>query len=136
MDIIEAARQLGAAIQADERYKKVMVSSKANDSDTALQELISEFNLMRMTIDNEFNKPEEERNEEKIKEFNVSMRQLYGKIMCTDSMMAYSEAKKDFDAVMNKVNAIIEMSMNGEDPMTCEPSEGCSGSCATCGGCH
>jgi len=42
MDIIEAARQLGAAIQADERYKKVMVSSKANDSDTALQELISE----------------------------------------------------------------------------------------------
>lgn len=136
MDIIEAARQLGAAIQADERYKKVMASSKANDSDTALQELISEFNLMRMTIDNEFNKPEEERNEEKIKEFNVSMRQLYGKIMCTDSMMAYSEAKKDFDAVMNKVNAIIEMSMNGEDPMTCEPSEGCSGSCATCGGCH
>ena len=136
MDIIEAARQLGAAIQADERYKKVMASSKANDSDTALQELISEFNLMRMTIDNEFNKPEEERNEEKIKEFNVSMRQLYGKIMCTDSMMAYSEAKKDFDAVMNKVNAIIEMSMNGEDPMTCEPAEGCSGSCATCGGCH
>lgn len=136
MDIIEAARQLGAAIQADERYKKVMASSKANDSDTALQELISEFNLMRMTIDNEFNKPEEERNEEKIKEFNVSMRQLYGKIMCTDSMMAYSEAKKDFDLVMNKVNAIIEMSMNGEDPMTCEPSEGCSGSCATCGGCH
>ena len=136
MDIIEAARQLGAAIQADERYKKVMASSKANDSDTALQELISEFNLMRMTIDNEFNKPEEERNEEEVKEFNVSMRQLYGKIMCTDSMMAYSEAKKDFDLVMNKVNAIIEMSMNGEDPMTCEPSEGCSGSCATCGGCH
>lgn len=136
MDIIEAARQLGAAIQADERYKELISKSKSNDEDKQLQELIGEFNIARMTIDNELSKEEGERNEEKIKEFNVTMRQLYGKIMCTDSMMAYSEAKKDFDAVMNKVNAIIEMSIQGEDPATCEPAEGCSGSCATCGGCH
>lgn len=136
MDIIEAARQLGAAIQADERFLKLVETRRVNDADTELQELIGQFNVARMSVDNELSKEEGERDEEKIKEFNVTLRQLYGKIMCNDSMMAFNEAKKDFEAVMNRVNGIIELCAQGEDPATCEPPEGCSGSCATCGGCH
>ena len=52
MDIIEAARNLGAAIQQDERYKKYIEAKKANDADEELQELIGEFNLARMSVDN------------------------------------------------------------------------------------
>lgn len=136
MDIIEAARQMGTAIQADERFLKLVEARRKNDADAELQELIGQFNVARMTVDNELSKDEEQRNEEKIKEFNVTMRQLYGKIMCNDSMMAFNEAKKDFEAVMNRANAIIELCTQGEDPATCEPAEGCTGSCATCGGCH
>ena len=88
MDIIEAARQLGAAIQADERFKKLVETRRVNDADTELQELIGQFNVARMSIDNELSKEEGERDEEKIKEFNVTLRQIYGKIMCNDSMMA------------------------------------------------
>ena len=136
MDIIEAARQLGAAIQADERFKKLVETRRVNDADTELQELIGQFNVARMSIDNELSKEEGERDEEKIKEFNVTLRQIYGKIMCNDSMMAFNAAKIEFEAVMNKVNGIIELCTQGEDPATCQPAEGCSGSCATCGGCH
>lgn len=136
MDIIEAARQLGAAIQADERFKKLVETRRVNDADTELQELIGQFNVARMSIDNELSKEEGERDEEKIKEFNVTLRQIYGKIMCNDSMMAFNAAKNEFEAVMNKVNGIIELCTQGEDPATCQPAEGCSGSCATCGGCH
>lgn len=136
MDIIEAARQMGTAIQADERFLKLVEARRKNDADAELQELIGQFNVARMTVDNELSKDEEQRNEEKIKEFNVTMRQLYGKIMCNDSMIAFNEAKKDFEAVMNRANAIIELCTQGEDPATCEPAEGCTGSCATCGGCH
>lgn len=136
MDIIEAARQLGAAIQADERYKNLVDKRRVNDDDKALQDLIGEFNVARMAVDNELSKEEADRNEEKIKEFNVTMRQIYGKIMCNDSMMAFNEAKREFESAMEKVNGIIELSIQGEDPATCQPSEGCTGSCATCGGCH
>lgn len=136
MDIIEAARQLGAAIQADERYKKLVATRRVNDDDKALQELIGEFNVARMAIDNELTKEEAERDEAKINEFNVNLRQLYGKIMCNDSMMAFNEAKKEFESAMEKVNGIIELSIQGEDPATCQPAEACTGSCATCGGCH
>lgn len=136
MDIIEAARQLGAAIQADERFKKLVETRRVNDADTELQELIGQFNVARMSIDNELSKEEGERDEEKIKEFNVTLRQIYGKIMCNDSMMAFNAAKNEFEAVMNKVNGIIDLCTQGEDPATCQPAEGCSGSCATCSGCH
>ena len=136
MDIIEAASQLGEAIQADERFKKLVETRRVNDADTELQELIGQFNVARMSIDNELSKEEGERDEEKIKEFNVTLRQIYGKIMCNDSMMAFNAAKNEFEAVMNKVNGIIELCTQGEDPATCQPAEGCTGSCATCGGCH
>lgn len=135
MDIIAAARALGAAIQADERYKKVLEQRRINDADKELQELIGEFNMARMSVDNELGK-EEGRDEEKIKEFNSTLRRLYGKIMCNDNMMEYNKAKEEFDAVMQRANAIIELCTEGEDPATCEPATGCTGSCATCGGCH
>ena len=135
MDIIAAARALGAAIQADERYKKVLEQRRINDADKELQELIGEFNMARMSVDNELGK-EEGRDEEKIKEVNSTLRRLYGKIMCNDNMIEYNKAKEEFDAVMQRANAIIELCTEGEDPATCEPATGCTGSCATCGGCH
>ena len=78
MDIIEAARNLGVVLQQDERYKKYMEARKANDADEELQKLVGEFNLARMQVDNEFQKEEAERDNEKIREFNVQIRQIYG----------------------------------------------------------
>ncbi len=136
MDIIEAARALGVAMQADERYLRYLEARKKNDDDPELQKLVGEFNIARMTVDTEFQKEEAERDVEKIKEFNVKIRQLYGQIMCNDCMMEFNKAKAEFEEVMKRVNGIIELSMEGEDPNTCEPATGCTGSCSTCGGCH
>lgn len=135
MDVIAAARALGAAIQEDERYKKVMEQRKINDADKELQDMIGEFNMARMSIDNELTK-ETDRDDEKIKEFNATLRRLYGNIMRNENMIAYNKAKEDFDALMQRANAIIELCTEGEDPATCEPASGCTGSCATCAGCH
>ena len=43
MDAIKAARELGKAIQADERYVRYNEAMKANDADMELQELIGEL---------------------------------------------------------------------------------------------
>ena len=43
MDIIAMARELGKAIQQDERYKRIDAAKKANDEDQALQDLIVKF---------------------------------------------------------------------------------------------
>ena len=135
MDIMDAVRALGLAIQEDERYKKLVTVKKANDEDKELQDIIGEFNVASMAIDNELSKGDE-KDQEKVKEYNATLRRLYAKVMCNENMIAYNQAKAEFDAVMRKVNGIIELSIDGEDPLTCEPQEGCTGSCATCSGCH
>ena len=62
---------------------------------------------------------------------------MYGKIMADEGMTAYNEAKRDCENLVNYIDAIINTAMNGGDPMTVqEPSESCTGSCSTCGGCH
>ena len=65
MDAIKAARELGKAIQADERYVRYNEAMKANDADMELQELIGEFNLARQNVALEMSKSKEEQNKEK-----------------------------------------------------------------------
>lgn len=59
MDIIEKARELGRLIQEEDSYKKLQDAQKNADTDMELQRLIGEFNLKRMSINNEASKKRE-----------------------------------------------------------------------------
>lgn len=135
MTTIEAARKLGAAMQADEAYIKYAEAIKNNDNNEELQVKISEFNIKRMNLDNEISKDESERNEEKIQTMNTELRAIYDEIMAHPDMVAFNEAKAGMDKLLQDVNSIIMMCAQGADPETCEISA-CTGSCSTCGGCH
>lgn len=135
MDIIAKARELGKAIQQEESYIKLQEVQKRADADTELQQLIGEFNLKRMAINNEASKSE--RDQDKLAELNTEMREVYSKIMSNENMLAYNEAKDAFDMIANRVLAIIQQSSEGADPETADFAQSsCSGSCESCGGCH
>lgn len=57
MDVLEKARELAQAIAEDERCKRLQAAKIANDSDKELQDIIGEFNLKKLQLNNEFNKP-------------------------------------------------------------------------------
>ena len=131
MDIIEKARELGRLIQEEDSYQS---AKEKNDKDEELQRLIGEFNLKRMSINNEASK--KERDQEKLSKLNTEMREAYSQIMSNENMIAYNDAKAAFDVVANRVLAIVQQSAEGADPETADYSQSsCSGSCATCGGC-
>lgn len=135
MNIIEAARQLGTALQQDERFIRYAKAKLANDNDTDLQKNIGEFNLTRMELDREMN--EEQRNEEKVKELNERLRSIYAGVMSTPAMAEYNASKADVDAMLNDINSIIMQCVEGAEPAQCEPeTHSCTGSCDSCGGCH
>ena len=137
MDAIEAARKLGAAIQADERFAKFEEARKANDEDKELQDLIGNFNITRMELDKILQEGNGNPDEEKVKELNEKLRDSYTKIMMNPLMTAYNEAKMAMDELVNSVNLIIGKSLQGEDPFEIDTeAHDCSGSCSTCGGCH
>lgn len=135
MDLIEITRQLGKALQEDERYQNMRLAQKQSDEDESLQQLIGEFNLKRMAINNEAQK--DDRNEETIKRLNEELRAVYADIMRNEHMNAYNDAKTEFDALLQRVTGIIGLCADGEDPETCDydPSA-CGGDCSSCGGCH
>ncbi len=135
MDIISQARALGEAIQKEEAYINLQEVQKKADADTELQNLIGEFNLKRMSINNEASK--KDRDQEKLSQLNTEMREVYSKIMSNENMIAYNEAKEAFDMVANRVLAIVQQSCEGADPQTADYTQSsCSGSCESCGGCH
>ncbi|MBQ2934559.1 MAG: YlbF family regulator [Clostridia bacterium] len=134
MGIIEATRNLGVEIQKDERFIRFIKAKLANDNDETLQNQIGEFNTVRMNLDREMNA--ETQDENKIKELNEKLREIYTAVMSSKTMLDYNTAKAEVDAMLNDINSIIMQCVEGEDPMTAEPHTACTGSCSTCGGCH
>ena len=134
MGIIEATRNLGVEIQTDERFLRFIKAKLANDNDETLQNQIGEFNTVRMNLDREMNA--ETQDENKIKELNEKLREIYTAVMSSKIMLEYNTAKAEVDAMLNDINSIIMQCVEGEDPMTAEPHTACTGSCSTCGGCH
>ena len=134
MDIIEMTRELGKAIQKDDRYLNMQLATQNCEDDQQLQDLIGEFNLKRLAINNETSG--EDADEGKLRTLNEKLRHVYAQIMQNPNMTAYNMAREEMDGLMNRVTAIITKSVEGEDPETADYEASCTGSCATCGGCH
>ena len=132
--IIAQTRELGKMLQQDERYKAYVAARDKNDNDPELQQLISEFNDLRADLNNEMIK--DDKDTENLKELDEDIKNLYSRIMDSEPMIAFNEAKSAMDSLLSEINTIITMCANGEDPDTCSASQSCTGSCATCGGCH
>lgn len=135
MDIIQMAKDLGKAIQQDDRYLTLRLATQSNDEDQKLQDMIGAFNLKRVSLNQEVQKSDKD--QEKMDQLDKEIKELYQQIMSSPKMIVYNGAKKEVDALMNYINRILVMSVNGEDPDSVEMSDtSCSGSCSTCGGCH
>ena len=109
MDCIDLFKRAAVALQTDSRYLVLDQTRKANDKDEELQNLIGEFNLARMDLNNEIGKSE--RNDARIAELNEKVNSLYGQIMGNEGMVAYNEAKRDCENLVNYIDAIINTAM-------------------------
>ena len=79
MDIIEMARDLGRALQADEKYQRYVNATLENDKDQVLQDLIGKFNTLRVDINREISKSEKD--QEKIARLDSEFKTAYRLIM-------------------------------------------------------
>ena len=134
MDIIEMARELGAALQQSDEYTAYNVAKNAADSDAELQGMIGDFNLKKLSLNAEVQK--EEKDPAKLAALNEEVRSIYARIMAHPTMMAYNTTKEELDRILNFIQQIIVYSANGEDPATIQEETSCGGDCSGCSGCH
>ena len=133
--LLAMAIDLAVQLQADPRCEAVKAAAAAADADEALQNMISEFNLKRIAINNEESKPAEEQSADKLRELNTELRSIYASVMANEHMMAYQNAQGELEALVNKMHLAINLAAQGQDPNQAA-QEGCTGNCGTCGGCH
>ena len=138
MNVIELTRQLGAAIQKDERYLAFAAGKEANEKDEALNALMGEIQMIQMNYQMEASK--ETPDSAKMQEFEAEFNAKYEAFMANENMQKYDEARAQVDSMMNYIMQILGLCVNGADPATCEPEEqhehSCDGSCSSCSGCH
>ncbi len=133
MDAIRAARELGRAIQGDDKYIALQMAQQRNEEDKELQELIASFQMLRGQFNEEIQKPQ--RSQDTIQELDAQMKESYAKIFANPNMIAYNEARTEFQTFMSYVNQIIQGSTDGKDPDLIEYEESCAGNCSGCSGC-
>ncbi len=137
MSVIELTRQLGAAIQKDERYLAFAAAKEANEKDDALNALMGEIQMIQMNYQMEASK--ETPDSAKMQEFEAEFNAKYEAFMANENMQRYDEARAEVDSMMNYIMQILGLCVNGADPATCEPEQhdhSCDGSCSSCSGCH
>ncbi|MBQ8028687.1 MAG: YlbF family regulator [Clostridia bacterium] len=140
MDVIKLTRELGAAIQKDERYLKFAAIREENEKNEELLDLMGQIQLLQMNYQREASS--EAPDHAKMSEYEQQFNDLYGKFMSNDKMIAYENARVEIDGLMNYIMQILGLCVNGADPETCEPEpecdHNCDGSCCSdCGGsCH
>ena len=134
MDIIKMTRELGRALQNDDRYIAYNLAKQVNDEDKELNDDVERFSELR----NELTKAmsAEDKDTDLIKQLDEDIKSTYQKVMSNKNMIVFQGAQKALEDLVTSMNQIITMCANGEDPDTCQPSTGCTGSCSTCGGCH
>lgn len=137
MDIIKLTRELGKAIQQDERYLKFVAAREANEADTELNDLVGKMQLIHMSYQHEASK--EDANEQKLQAYEEEFMGIREKILANSNMANYEAARMEIDNMMNHIVGILTECIKGEDPETCEPPQehSCSGNCSSCGSdCH
>ncbi len=133
MDIIEAAREVGRAIQKDPRYVALCTARQHMDEDEPLQKMIATFGEARANLNAEMQSPA--RDMARIQEMDANIKSMYASIMEMPRMAAFNEARDELQTVIAFVNQIILGSTEGRDPDTIEYAESCGGNCGSCGGC-
>ena len=78
-EIIEKAKELGALLQSSEQIQKYNAAKAAYEQDEAVQKLVQEFNLHRMTMMSL--SEAEDQDPERIAEIEERIKGVYEKIM-------------------------------------------------------
>ena len=126
--VTDCARELGQAIVDSEEYKNMQICEKAAMSDPAVAQAMSRY----LEAKEQLHTAMAAGNADEIAQFGQEMDDAQQALNQMPAVDAMTNARQSFTELMNQVNHVLEFMITGE----VEQSSGCSGNCASCGGCH
>ncbi len=128
-EIFEKARELGEAIIESKEYKELKEAELRQEQDEEALTLLKEYSDVRSRLAAEIQKGDVD--DSRIAEIREELEEAYEKMTTNDSITAYINAQRTFQAIIEQMNNILSFHITGKMP------GGCSGNCSSCGGdCH
>jgi len=113
MDIIEMTRELGKALQQDDRYIAYNLAKQVNDEDTELQADIKKFEELRIEITTEMTKSDKDG--DKLQQLDAQVKEVYEKVMANKNMQVFMAAQTALEALVNKIESALQAAViNGD----------------------
>lgn len=127
--IIEIAHLLGEEIAKSDEIKNLEAAKAAYDKDADLQAKMSEYETERVLLAQEFSKETSDIDEVAVANLKARLEELSKIITANPIYIAFAEAQRSMNNLMDSVNAEIKFCITGERPSDCTHD------CSTCKGC-
>lgn len=127
--IIELAHALGEEIAKSDEIKNLESAKAAYEQNAELQAKVSEYEVDRKLMAEEFSKPADGIDEKAIADLRARIEELTREICANELYIAFVNAQNAMNSLMADVNAEIKFCITGERPSACTHD------CSTCGGC-
>ena len=131
MDMVfEKTRELGKALMECETYQKMKAAEdKAMQNEEAARtmgEYLEKRQQLQSLMQSENPDPGA------LKRLSDEMDAAQDRLQMMDDIAALTAARSEFNSLIGQVNQVLQFIVTGN----MEQPSGCSGSCATCSGCH
>ena len=131
MDVIfQKTRELGQALLESEAYLKMKAAEdRAMQNEEAartMSEYLEKRQQLQAMVQSENPDPGA------LKRISDEMDAAQERLQMIDDIAALTDARNEFNALIRQINQVLQFIVTGE----MEQPSGCSGSCATCSGCH
>lgn len=128
--IIEKAQELGTLIaDSPEKLRAVAAEEKMNNNEEATA-LLRQYNDNRKAATEKLRGKEPTKKE--LEEFRNYVQAEFEKIVKNELIAEYIEASREFDNMVQQVNAVLSYFITGQE----SAEGGCSGNCSGCSSCH
>lgn len=132
MDMVfQKTRELGQALLESETYQRMKEAEDRAMQNQEAAGLMAAFLEKRSELQNLMQDGNPDPGA--MKRLSDEMDGFQERLQMMDDIVALTEARSEFTGLINQVNQVLQFIVTGRMD---DPEGGCSGSCATCGGCH
>lgn len=129
--IIEKAQELGQLIANSEESSRLSAAAEAMNNNEEATNLLRTYNENRKTATENLRGTDPTK--EDLENYRNYVQAEFEKIAGNKLIGEYIEASKEFDLLVQQVNAVLSYFITGEEQET--SGGGCSGNCSSCSSC-
>jgi len=131
--VFEKTRELGDALMQSEEYLAMKAAEDTAMANAEAAELMSRYLEHKTQLEETLHSGNPD--PEVISAHGAAMEDIQRRFQNVPDIAAMNAARENFDSLINQVNQVLRFIITGEMDNPDEQG-GCTGSCATCPGCH